>query len=366
MPKGLVQTQLFSVAAWQWLGILASIVIGTVVGRLTGSLLGGAFERLARKTRASWDDTLADAARGPLRPIIAVLVVALLLDPLRLPPYLHQISDHLVFTLLVVSLETPQTVGALRDLMRGFLPFALTFAMVCWIWYEHNVFFRRYGLQDPWTAFLNSVLLFVVLFYVYPLKFLTGALFSSLIWRDARPDLLGTAEDGRAVMLLYSAGVVMIFWPEIASTGARPTAAYGLAIGLAAVLAACIGNVLTLTLTRRGLPLVPVLAWSMGYGAVFLLVASLATGQGLNFAWTSSYVLSLLYLAVFGSVIAFVLYFKLAQRQGTARAALTGVVIPVIALGISAIFEGWRPTLLALAGMVLCLGSIYAATRPQR
>lgn len=162
------------------------------------------------------------------------------------------------------------------------------------------------------------------------------------------------------------AGVVMIFWPEIASTGARPTAAYGLAIGLAAVLAACVGNVLTLTLTRRGLPLVPVLAWSMGYGSVFLLGMSVATGQGLNFAWTSSYVLSLLYLAVFGSVVAFVLYFKLAQRQGTARAALTGVVIPVIALGISAIFEGWRPTSLAIAGMVLCLGSIYVATRPQR
>ncbi|WP_416759588.1 DMT family transporter [Roseateles sp. So40a] len=161
------------------------------------------------------------------------------------------------------------------------------------------------------------------------------------------------------------AGVVMIFWPEIASTGARPTAAYGLAIGLAAVLAACVGNVLTLTLTRRGLPLVPVLAWSMGYGSVFLLGMSVATGQGLNFAWTSSYVLSLLYLAVFGSVVAFVLYFKLAQRQGTARAALTGVVIPVIALGISAIFEGWRPTTLAIAGMVLCLGSIYVATRPQ-
>ena len=81
-------------------------------------------------------------------------------------------------TLLVVSLETPQTVGALRDLMRGFLPFALTFAMVCWIWYEHNVFFRRYGLQDPWTAFLNSVLLFVVLFYVYPLKFMFDSMFA--------------------------------------------------------------------------------------------------------------------------------------------------------------------------------------------
>ncbi|MDT9001889.1 DMT family transporter [Paucibacter sp. APW11] len=159
-------------------------------------------------------------------------------------------------------------------------------------------------------------------------------------------------------------GVVMIFWPEIASTGARPTAAVGLGFGLLAVVVACIGNVLTLTLTRRGLALVPVLAWSMGYGAAFLLLMSLATGQGLHFDWRAPYVLSLLYLAVFGSVTAFVLYFKLAQRQGPARAALTGVVIPVIALLISALLEGWVPTLLSGAGMALCLGSIYAATRP--
>jgi len=159
------------------------------------------------------------------------------------------------------------------------------------------------------------------------------------------------------------AGVVMIFWPEIAATGARPTAAYGLGLGLLAVLAACIGNVLTLTLTGRGLALVPVLAWSMGYGALFLVGASLASGAGLHFAWQPSYLLSLLYLAVAGSVVAFVLYFKLAQRQGTARAALTGVVIPVIALALSAALEGWRPTALSLAGMGLCLGSIFAATR---
>lgn len=160
-------------------------------------------------------------------------------------------------------------------------------------------------------------------------------------------------------------GVVMIFWPEIAATGARPSAALGLGLGLLAVLAACIGNVLTLTLTRRSLPLVPILAWSMGYGALFLLGLSVATGQGLHFDWRAPYVLSLLYLAVFGSVIAFVLYFNLAQRQGPARAALTGVVIPVIALAISAALEGWRPTGLAVSGMALCLGSIYVATRPQ-
>ncbi|MBB4843367.1 drug/metabolite transporter (DMT)-like permease [Paucibacter oligotrophus] len=159
------------------------------------------------------------------------------------------------------------------------------------------------------------------------------------------------------------AGVVMIFWPEIASTGARPSAALGLGLGLLAVLAACTGNVLTLTLTRRGLPLLPILAWSMGYGALFLIVLALGSGVGLRFDWRPSYLLSLLYLSVFGSVIAFVLYFKLAQRQGPARAALTGVIIPVIALMISAALEGWQLSLQALLGMGLCLGSIFVATR---
>lgn len=160
-------------------------------------------------------------------------------------------------------------------------------------------------------------------------------------------------------------GVVLIFWPEIASTRESASALLGLGLGLLAVLAACTGNVLTLTLTRRDLPLVPILAWSMGYGALFLLLLSVISGAGLHFDWRPSYVLSLLYLSVLGTVVAFVLYFKLAQRQGPARAALTGVLIPVIALLISALFEGWQASVLSVAGMALCLGSIYAATRPS-
>lgn len=159
-------------------------------------------------------------------------------------------------------------------------------------------------------------------------------------------------------------GVVLIFWPELAATSQRPTAAWGLGLGLLAVLAASVGNVLTLSVTRRGLPLVPVLAWSMGYGALFLIALSLATGQGLHFAWQWPYVASLLYLSVAGSVIAFVLYFKLAQARGAGHAALTGVVTPVIALLISALLEGWKATPLAIAGMGLCLFSLWVATRP--
>jgi len=110
-------------------------------------------------------------------------------------------------TLLVVSLEVPKDSNELLRNMGGFVPFALMFAMVCWIWYEHNVFFRLFGMQDPWTVFLNSILLFVVLFYVYPLKFLTTSLLGGPFWRDG----LRPIARGDLIMLLYSAGVVLVF-----------------------------------------------------------------------------------------------------------------------------------------------------------
>lgn len=79
-------------------------------------------------------------------------------------------------TLLVVSLEVPRDFTELANRMRGFLAFAISFAMLVWIWYEQHRFFRRYALQDNTTIVLNVTLLFVVLFYVYPLKFLFGVL----------------------------------------------------------------------------------------------------------------------------------------------------------------------------------------------
>ncbi len=114
-------------------------------------------------------------------------------------------------TLLVVNLDTPMTQAELRNTAGSFVPFALTFAMVAWIWYLHNQFFRRYDLQDAYTAFVNSALLFVVLFYVFPLKSLTLALVGPLTSMDPRmlPDI---DEMGQAlVMTMYSSGVVLVF-----------------------------------------------------------------------------------------------------------------------------------------------------------
>ena len=82
--------------------------------------------------------------------------------------------------------------------------------------------------------------------------------------------------------------------------------------------------------------------------------------QGYHDHWT---VIAMIYLSAFGSVAAFLLYFKLAQRQGPARAGLMGMVIPVIALGVSAVLEDWRPTPIAGLGIALCLGGLWSATR---
>ncbi len=75
-------------------------------------------------------------------------------------------------TLLVVSLEVPKTFDELAETMHGFGAFLISFVLLFAVWFNHYKFFRRYGLQDTTTVLLNAALLFVVLFYVYPLKFL--------------------------------------------------------------------------------------------------------------------------------------------------------------------------------------------------
>jgi uncharacterized membrane protein len=84
-------------------------------------------------------------------------------------------------TLLVVSLDVPNTFDELIATMRGFFAFAISGWLLYSVWFDHYIFFRRYGLQDNLTLHLSSVLLFVVLFYVYPLKFLFTALMDQLL-----------------------------------------------------------------------------------------------------------------------------------------------------------------------------------------
>jgi len=121
-------------------------------------------------------------------------------------------------TLLVVSLEVPRTFSELAAAMWEFPAFAICFALLFQVWWRHFVFFRRYGLDDPVTISLTSILLFVVLFYVYPLKFV----FKLVIYQIAGMSLDvhhadGTVEpmivpsQSQQMMQIYSLGVIAVY-----------------------------------------------------------------------------------------------------------------------------------------------------------
>ncbi len=119
-------------------------------------------------------------------------------------------------TLLVVSLEVPKTFQQLALTMKGFAVFAICFTLLLMVWYEHFLYFRRYGFQGVYPVFLNAMLLFVVLFYVYPLKFLFtlvvaeftgGAILES---RQAL-DAMITNDQVRPLFVIYGAGFAGVY-----------------------------------------------------------------------------------------------------------------------------------------------------------
>jgi uncharacterized membrane protein len=121
-------------------------------------------------------------------------------------------------TLLVVSLEVPESFHELRESMQGFIAFALGFALLFWVWYNQYIFFRRYAMNDGWTLTLNGGLLFVVLFFVYPLKFLFVTIIKMISGVDTRvPNPDGTLHaaigpgEGVPLMVIYGAGYAAIF-----------------------------------------------------------------------------------------------------------------------------------------------------------
>jgi len=122
-------------------------------------------------------------------------------------------------TLLVVSLEVPKTYGELMQVMRGFGAFAISFTLLFIVWYNQYKFFRRYGLQDNTTILLNGALLFVVIFYVYPLKFVftllvnqfTGGQGILRLADGSSVHMIESNDQMARLMLIFGAGYVAVF-----------------------------------------------------------------------------------------------------------------------------------------------------------
>jgi drug/metabolite transporter (DMT)-like permease len=162
-------------------------------------------------------------------------------------------------------------------------------------------------------------------------------------------------------------GVALVFWPEVSSLRGGEGHAFGVALAVLATIVASAGNLLSERVYARDIGVAPSTAWAMLYASV--AVAIYCALRGIPFAFDASvpYVASLTYLALFGSVFAFLGYLTLLRRIGAGRAGYTAVVIPALAMITSTVFEGYRWSALAIAGMALVFaGNVMVLRGKQR
>jgi drug/metabolite transporter (DMT)-like permease len=161
------------------------------------------------------------------------------------------------------------------------------------------------------------------------------------------------------------AGVALLFRPELAQARDGGAAASGVAFGLGATLIASCGNLIAQRNQRAGIPTLAGNAWGMAYGSLVAVAAAFMQGVPWTFDLRPGYLISLAYLALFGSVVAFGAYLTLLRRIGAARAAYTAVATPVIALALSTLVEGYRWTWIGALGVVLAIAGNALALRPM-
>ncbi len=160
----------------------------------------------------------------------------------------------------------------------------------------------------------------------------------------------------RAVVagLIGAGGVALLFWPQMRAAGGANVWP-GIGFATLGTVFFSLGNMVSRRNSRAGLAPVAANAWAMGYGALFTLAIALANGVDLTLPLTTSYLAALGFLAVFGSVVGFTTYLMMVARMGPGKAAYATVMFPVVALTISTLFEGYRWTPVAAAGLALTL-----------
>jgi drug/metabolite transporter (DMT)-like permease len=150
-------------------------------------------------------------------------------------------------------------------------------------------------------------------------------------------------------------GVAVLFWPDLADFSFSTDRRIGLIECLVSTVMASIGNMVATRNHRHQVPVISGNAWAMLYGALFVGLYAAIAGRPFRFDTSLPYVASLLYLALFGSVFAFLAYLTLLGRIGADRAGYSAVVTPMIAMILSTFFEGLQWNAWIACGMALCL-----------
>lgn len=166
--------------------------------------------------------------------------------------------------------------------------------------------------------------------------------------------------------VLGVAGVAVLSGSELLSSRLGPQAGMGIAFGLAAVTSSAFGNLFAWRAQRAGAPLLASTAWAMAYGTGMLAAYGLATGAEFRIEPTAGYLISLVYLAVLGSVVAFVVYFWIARTKGYALASYISALTPPIAMLVSVAFENARFGIGAVIGLIIVVSGQALMIRAAR
>jgi drug/metabolite transporter (DMT)-like permease len=223
----------------------------------------------------------------------------------------------------------------------------------------------RFSARQHFFMALQGILLFslnYLLVYLAELRLTSGlvaVIFSMLVFMNILMGafFLGTPVRANVVVgaLIGLAGISLVFLPELKAFSLEDSNFVGLLLSLAGTLFASLGNIASARNQREGLPVIQTNAFGMGYGALLMFIFALFAGAPFTFEASPRYVISLVYLAIFGSVIAFGAYLTLLGRIGADRAGYSSLLIPIVALGLSTLFEGYQWSAPAIAGVVLVL-----------
>jgi len=162
-------------------------------------------------------------------------------------------------------------------------------------------------------------------------------------------------------------GLGLVFLPALGGLSLSGGQGLGITLALVGTIVASLGNMVSARNQRHKIPVVQANAYGMGYGALITLVIALGRGSELRFDASAEYTLSLLYLAIFGSVIAFGSYLTILGRIGPDQAGYIAVLFPIVALLLSTLFEGLAWELITILGVgLVVVGNVIAMTRRRR
>lgn len=204
---------------------------------------------------------------------------------------------------------------------------------------------------------LNYIFSYSAQYYI--VSALNAIVCSCMLWMNilnARL-LLKTAIDPRTWLgaAFGMVGIIVVFWPSVQDLSLTDRVFIGVCFSLVGALLASLGNILSQSAQWRGLPVLQSNAWGMLYGALFNAGAALLLGEPFNFDSSPAYIISLAYLSIFGSVVAFGCYLTLLGRIGAHRAGYAMVMFPLVALILSAVFEDMTLDAHVFAGVAIAL-----------